>query len=185
MSSAHLFETDRLIARPWTLEDAEGAHVLYSDPEVVRYIGGVVNADLEATRAQLREILARTETLPAGMGSFPLLDRATGEQIGTGMLKPLPDADNQRTEDIEVGWHVARKHWGKGFATEAGRGMLRYGFVDFELDVLHAVVDAPNAASHAVARRIGMQHVGTTEAYYGHELEHYVLRRSDWLETAG
>ena len=74
------------------------------------------------------------------------------------------------------------RHWGRGYATEAGRALLRHGFVTLGLAELHAVVEEPNAASHAVARRIGLRDAGTTAAYYGRELRHYLLRRGEWAE---
>ncbi|MCP3915886.1 MAG: GNAT family N-acetyltransferase [bacterium] len=175
-----MFETQRLRARSWTLDDAEQAHVMYGDPEVVRHIGGDLRESVDATRELLALILERTPTLPAGMGSFPLALRETGEIVGAALIKPLPDDDGKRTEDIEIGWHLARCHWGNGYATEAGRALLEKGFIELDLPILHAVVEEPNAASHVVARRLGMNDEGMTDAYYGSVLRHYVLHRSDW-----
>ena len=175
-----IFETERLYARPWTLEDAEAAFVMYGDPEVTRYIGGHTKADVEETRELLVAVLERAKGMPAGMGSFPLIEKASGELVGTALIKPLPDAAKQPTADIEIGWHLARRHWGKGFATEAGRALLRYGFVDLDLDTIHVVVEPPNEASLRVARRIEVEPTGRTDAYYGLDLEHFALTREAW-----
>lgn len=67
---------------------------------------------------------------------------------------------------------------GKGYASEMGRALLALGFHEHPADVLHAVVEPPNEPSMAVARRIGMEHVGRTARYYGLELEHLVARRA-------
>lgn len=155
---------------------------MYGDPEVVRYIGNDLRESVDSTRELLGLILERAPTLPKGMGSFPLVLRETGEIVGAGLIKPLPDSDGERTDDIEIGWHLVRRHWGHGYATEAGLALLEWGFVELDLPVLHAVVDEPNTASHAVARRLGMNDVGTTDAYYGHVLRHYVLEREEWGE---
>ncbi len=175
-----IFETERCFARLWSLDDAQAAFTMYGDPEVMRYLGNETKADVEETRTLLEEVLERAERLPAGMGSFPLIERASAELVGTALIKPLPDAEKQWTDDIEIGWHLARKHWGKGLATEMGRALLRYGFVELDIPVLHAVVETPNEASLQVARRIGMNAVERTQAYYGRELEHFVLTREEW-----
>jgi RimJ/RimL family protein N-acetyltransferase len=175
-----IFETERLFTRPWALDDAETAFTIYGDPEVMRYLGGNPKADVDETRKMIEEVLERVARMPAGMGSFPLIERESGEQVGTALIKPLPDADKQLTDDIEIGWHLARRHWGKGFATEMGRALLRYGFTELDIELLHAVVEPPNEPSQKVARRIGMKPVGRTHDYYGLELEHFVLAQEDW-----
>jgi ribosomal-protein-alanine N-acetyltransferase len=171
------FETERLIARTWSLDDAEAAFEMYGDPDVVRFIGGHLQESVATTRELLDAIRARATILPAGMGSFPLVRRDTGELVGTALIKPLPGGDEQPTDDIEIGWHLARRHWGNGYATEAGRALLRRAFDDLELRRIHAVVEPANDASHAVARRLGMSDLGTTDAYYGRTLRHYALDR--------
>ncbi len=179
-----IFETERLRARPWSLDDAPTAFTIYGDPEVMRYIGGEAKKDLEETHALIESVLERAKNLPAGMSSYPLIEKASGEQVGTGLIKPLPDAEKRFTDDIEIGWHLGRRHWGKGFATEAGRALLRYGFIELDLEIIHAVVDPPNTASIRVTERIGMEAVGRTEAYYGLELEHFVLTRDAWARAS-
>lgn len=173
-------ETERLRGRPWKLEDAEAAFRMYGDPQVVRYIGTPLEASVETTRALLAKVIERQATLPSGMGGVALILKSSDELIGVALIKALPDGEGEPTEDIEIGWHLARRHWGQGYATEAGCGLLRHGFEELGLDELHAVVEEPNQASHAVARRLGMRDVGTTDAYYGRELRHYLMPRTSW-----
>ncbi len=173
--------TERLRLRGWRLEDAPAAFEMYGDPEVVRHIGGQVQPSVEAARELLETIVERASILPPGMGSFPVELRATGEVIGTALLKPLPGVDGLQTEDVEIGWHLVRRQWGHGYATEFGAALLDHGFGTLALPVLHAVVAPANTASHAVACRIGMRAVGTTARYYGGTtLEHYRLERAEW-----
>ena len=81
------------------------------------------------------------------------------------------------TEDIEVGWHLHPDSWGHGYATEAARGAVERGLAA-GLDEIYAVVSPGNAASMAVARRLGMASIGRhTNWYGGEELETFVLRR--------
>lgn len=170
----------RLEARVWSLDDAAAAHELYGDPQVVRHIGNELMADVSATRALLERVLVKCAGYPDGMGGWPLWLKGSDELVGVALLKPLPDGDGVPTDDIEIGWHLARSRWGQGYATEAGRALLAWGFEGLDLPVLHAVVEAPNQASCAVARRLGMDDRGTSDAWYGLELRHFALERDTW-----
>lgn len=176
-----VFETPRLIARPWRLEDAEAGLALYSDPEVVRFIGMDPILTVDGMLDMLRRIQQRNEMFPRGMGGFATFERETGELVGNLLLKPLPGVSGSLTFDIEIGWHLRQSHWGRGFASEGGRGLLRYGFETLGLDRLHAVVEPPNFRSVNVAKAIGLIHDGQTQRYYsGIELEHFQLDKAEW-----
>jgi ribosomal-protein-alanine N-acetyltransferase len=176
-----VFETQRLFARVWQLDDAEAAFRIYGDPEVTRYIGGHTEPDLDAMVTKLEFLIERNRNLPEGHGSFSLILKQTDEIVGAALLKELPNADSAPSGDIEIGWHLARCHWKQGFATEAGFALLEHGF-QLGLSELHAVVDSPNTASRRVAERLGMRHVGQSTRYYGGVVvEHFVLSRAEWL----
>jgi RimJ/RimL family protein N-acetyltransferase len=114
-------------------------------------------------------------------GAFALVERATGGLVGTGLLKPLPDAEGKNTEDIEIGWHLARRHWGRGLATEAGRALATRGFERLSVDALNIVIHPGNERSVTVAKRLGAAFRGRTTRYYGEELELFQLQRDPWL----
>lgn len=157
--------SDRLVYRTFRLDDAAAALPIYSDPEVVRYLSGQTTDTAEDMRQQLVEVAERRASYPRGMGGWAMVLEA--EIIGTALLKPLPDRDYRQTDDIEVGWHLRRDKWGQGLATEAGRRLLQYAAEELGLTTVYAVVDSPNTASMRVAERLGMTHVGQTDAYYG------------------
>ncbi|HEU0132037.1 MAG TPA: GNAT family N-acetyltransferase [Mycobacteriales bacterium] len=168
-----VFETERLRAREWTTGDAEAAFEIYRDPEVVRYLGSVPQPveSVEAMRARIEGWLERNAaTRDRGMGVWALETR-DGTLLGMTLLKPLPDA-----EEVEVGWHLGRAFWGHGYATEGARGAIGYGFETVGLDTVYAVIVAENAASLAVARRLGMTYEGPTDRYYGRTLELFSMR---------
>lgn len=172
------FETERLVGRAFDPDaDAEKALVIYGDPEVTKWIGGETIADLAAMKKRLEMGRDRWATLgpPYCLAASYLKDGET--LVGAGLLKPLPDANGKWTEDIEVGWHLARAHWGHGYATEIGRAIVQRGFEHLDVDVLHAVVDPGNDRSERVAERCGLRRVGTTDAYYGKTLTHFVIER--------
>ena len=101
------FETERLIARPWRLDDADvsAAYRMYSDPEVMRFLGrngaSDVVTSLEEQRERLEKFEERYRTLPELQGWFvnPLELKATQEVVGVILLQPLPDANDVYTSD--------------------------------------------------------------------------------------
>lgn len=170
------FHTPRLSLEPWSLDHAAEAATIYGDPEVMRYIGdGKVFDTPGAMRARLTEVLQRNERWKGQMGSWPFREKETGTLVGAVLLKPIPDH-----EEIEVGWHLARQAWGNGYATEAGRAAIDYGFNTLLLEEIWAVVDLENERSKNVCRRLGMTHLGQTDRYYGRTLELFVIRPNQW-----
>jgi RimJ/RimL family protein N-acetyltransferase len=169
-----IFETDRLRARPWTTSESDvaDAFAMYSDPEVSRFIRDAPEESLESQRALLERVIQRYRELGGGYGFWAVEEKASGRIVGASMVKPVPGH-----EHIEVGWHLARPAWGKGYATEAARGAIAYGFEKLGLERIVAVVHPDNARSLAVARRLGMAHTGRIHAY-DQELELFVLERN-------
>ena len=182
MSEVPFFQTPRLVARHWSMDIAEQALTIYGDPEVTKFLWGQHYRSLDEMKEKIEWIMERNTKFAEGLGSFPVFLRESGQMVGTALIKNLPDNEENFTSDIEIGWHLARRHWGKGFATEFGRALLQIGFEHLDLDVLHAVVDLENEASKNVARRLGMRHLGQTTRYYsGDAIEHFVLDKSEWL----
>ena len=191
------FETPRLTLRPYNPDsddDVADAYAMYADPEVVRYLSGQVVPDLETQRSRLRERRAFYATLNNGTGVWAIVPRATGRVVGTALLKQLPHSTPDfehgtaashaftsstnpadLTDDVEVGWHLARAHWGHGYATEAALALVDYGFAALNLDTVYAVVNPANAASIRVTRRLGMTPLGRTRKYYNAEVELFLL----------
>jgi ribosomal-protein-alanine N-acetyltransferase len=192
-------ETDRLILRRYDVDseaDVADSFAIYSHPEVVRFLSGSPVLDLEAHRARLRERTRFFDALNDGTGYWAMVERETGTVVGTLILKRLPrsDADfltsdeprrpcpklNDPTvlsEDHEIGWHLLPARWGRGYVTEGASALVRYGFEQLKLPVLHAMVDSANARSIAVTKRLGMTHCGQSRAYYNAVVEHFVLPR--------
>lgn len=170
------FHTQRLTLECWSLDHAAEAATIYGDPEVMRYIGdGKVFDTPDVMRTRIGETLQRNRRWKGRMGSWPFREKETGALVGAVLLKPIPDH-----EEIEVGWHLARKAWGNGYATEAGRAAIDYGFNTLKLEEIWAVVDLENERSKSVCRRLGMAHLGRTNRYYGRVLELFVIRPNQW-----
>jgi [ribosomal protein S5]-alanine N-acetyltransferase len=173
------FETERLIARDWNIErDVEAAFAMYGDPEVMRFLGSSpqVVPNLEEQRTRLATLIQRYAERKDGVGAWALEEKNTGEVIGTLLVKYLPDAEGNPTSDLEIGWHLRRSAWGKGYAMEAGIAGARYAFEVVGAPVLYAVIYKENVRSIAVAQRIGMIRRGPTDKYYGVTVELFELR---------
>lgn len=169
---ATIFETARLIARQWApKEDAEQAFEMYGDPVVTRFIGSQVEPNVGATCARLQRYAALND----GNGSLALVEKQSARIVGTIFIMQLPDNNGQPTPDYQVGWHLRQASWGKGYATEAARAAIEYGFNVLRLPVLYAVVNPANRASLRVTQRLGMTRMGRTNKYYGETLELFGL----------
>lgn len=184
----NLLETERLIIRSWIPErDAEQAFVMYSDAEVTHFLGKASRpASIESQRQRLIEGIERTHRRNNGTGSWAIVEKETTTIVGTILLLQLPDKAGLPTQDYEVGWHLRRASWGKGYATEAGRVMLNYGFSVLNLPVISAVVKPENHASIRVTERLGMKPIGRTNKYYGIELLLFQLDApEEWRGSRG
>jgi RimJ/RimL family protein N-acetyltransferase len=164
---AVIFETERLIAREWSLDDAEAAFLIYGDPLVWQYLpGGQPDLRIEETRTRLERRIALYDEMP-GFGVWTLIERDTGELVGTILLLRL---DN--TDEYEVGYHLRRDRWGQGYATEAAAGAIAYGFDKMGLTRVVGVTDPENIASQRVLEKCGLVrdgerfHFGMTVAYF-------------------
>lgn len=164
-----LLETERLIIRRWIPEiDAEQVFEIYGDAEVMRYIGtGKTEASVETQRQSLEAAIERyNQSDNTTTGAWAIVEKQSTTVVGTILLKQLPDINRQPTQDYEVGWHLRKASWGKGYATEAAREIINYGFNILQLPVIYAVVKPENHASVKVTQRLGMKPLGITNQYY-------------------
>ena len=145
--------TRRLALRNWEEKDRDLFHEINSDPLVMEFFPFLRSrAQSDELFERLRGIIAQT-----GLGFFALADRQTDTALGfcglsrTAKLEPfVPDGA------VEIGWRLARRHWGRGYITEAAERLLEFGFAEKGLDEIVSFAVADNARSIAVMRRIGM-----------------------------
>ncbi|MGE5829179.1 MAG: GNAT family N-acetyltransferase [Micromonosporaceae bacterium] len=170
-----VYETERLVVRPWTHDGAEldRLYDIYSRWEVSGWLGAnpKVLESRELAPAIVDRWLERSRPDQC-FGVWAVQVRQTGVVAGTVLLVPLPDGDGE----IEVGWHFHPDSWGHGYATEAARGAIEHGFAH-GLTEVYAVVRPDNARSLAVCRRLGMTPLGPTQRWYGVPLEAFRLER--------
>jgi RimJ/RimL family protein N-acetyltransferase len=121
-----------------------------ADPEVREHLGDLL------TREQADASVARYEAAfeAHGFGWFAVEVPATGEFIGFAGLDRIDEG--LPFTGVEIGWRLARSAWGKGYATEAARAVLAFGFETLGLPEILALTTVGNVRSQAVMRRIGM-----------------------------
>jgi RimJ/RimL family protein N-acetyltransferase len=166
--------TERLVLRPWRPDDegdVAAAYDMYRRDEVARFLGRTPRADrdVDDARDRLERYDALSTRVGEGLGVCAITAGDDGP-VGTAMLKNLPDAEGVLTDDVEIGWHLHPDVWGRGYATEAASALLEQGW-SIGLGEIHAVAYADNAPSLAVMHRIGMTRQGTTDRWYGVEME--------------
>lgn len=175
-------ETDRLKLRQWRDSDLPVFAQLNADPEVMKYFPALLSE--EESNSLAREIKSRISKNGWGFWALEKLD--TGEFIGfTGLNEPSYEIPV--TPCIEIGWRLARQHWGQGYATEAAKACLAITFNTLHLTEVYSFTSLPNLKSRTVMERIGMIN---TNRNFEHPMvplenplrEHclYVITRDRW-----
>jgi RimJ/RimL family protein N-acetyltransferase len=144
--------TERLLLRRWRESDLEPWGALNADPEVREYLGDVL------TREQSDAAVAafQSEFDQRGYGWWAVEVQATGEFVGFAGLDDVEP--RMPVTGVEIGWRLARSSWGRGYATEAARAVLTFGFETLGLPEIFAITAAGNVRSQAVMQRLGMTH---------------------------
>jgi len=180
--------TPRLRLRGWRLRDLEPFAAINADPVVMEHFVDVQTAD-ESNRFVTERIAADFAALGWGTWAVDRLD--TGEFVGmVGLLSQTYPA--AFTPCVEVGWRLAPGQWGQGFATEAARRSMTFGFESGGLVDIVSTTAVVNARSQAVMVRLGMTRDPAGDFDHprvptGHRVERHVLYRMSrrrWHELA-
>lgn len=148
-----VFETPRLVLRQFTIKDAPLILALNSDPEVVKYVHEpVLKTEEQATKIITDIILPQYKN---NLGRWAIHTKAENEFIGWCGLKYRPDL-----EEIDLGYRLMQKAWGRGYATEVAKYSLDHGFKDLQLQLITARAHIENHASIKVLEKIGMNFIG-------------------------
>jgi RimJ/RimL family protein N-acetyltransferase len=169
----------RFALRSWTLHpaDVDALFDMYSRADVRRYIGdGRVMRD----RAEAVAMVERWQAGASGALGVWAIESPDDGLLGSILLKHIPwsaDAAEPGTpEDIEIGWHLHPRAWGRGYATAAASAVLADAWAAGIPRVV-AVTNPANAASQHVCARLGMRRLGRSTKYYDTECELFELAR--------
>jgi RimJ/RimL family protein N-acetyltransferase len=172
--------TDRLVLRPWQVDDAPAALRAYGDEEVARWLSPAMDQvnDEGGMRLVLQQWIAEDTRMLTPAGRWAIELREGGGLIGGATLLPLAPDD-----EYEMGWQLERTHWGSGYATEAGMAVAQWAFAQ-GLEQVIALVRPTNSRAAATVRRLGMEWVGETEKYHQLRLQEFRLRPADIADGA-
>jgi len=178
-----IMETKRLLLRRFTESDVDNLVNLDGDPEVMRFING--------GRAVSRDVI-QGETLPRflrayerfeGFGVWAAIEKSTGQFVGWFEFYPWKDVS---PEEVELGYRLRKSAWGKGYATEGSRALIRKGFTELGVQRVVAETMAVNAASRRVMEKAGLRYVRTFHQEWPDRIEgdehgdvEYALTKAD------
>jgi [ribosomal protein S5]-alanine N-acetyltransferase len=144
-----ILSTPRLILREFTADDVDALALVVSDPETMKHYPAPMD------RAGVEAWIARNmrRYVEHGHGLWAMVLKSTGEMIGDCGLT-VQDVDGKN--EIEIGYHVRRDHWGQGLATEAARACRDFGFARLPVERLVSIIRPENLPSRRVAEKNGM-----------------------------
>jgi len=170
----------RVLLRSWRAEDLDSFAALNADPAVTEFLAGPRSR--EASAEMIARLQAGIDERGWGLWAVDVGGRCIGF---TGIT--YPRFESHFTPCVEVGWRLAREAWGHGYATEAARVALAFGFAVLNLAEIVAFTAVGNARSRRVMERIGMSHDPADDFDHpqlpGHPLQRHVLYRlvrKDW-----
>jgi [ribosomal protein S5]-alanine N-acetyltransferase len=148
-----IFQTPRLILRQFTGEDAPLLLALNSDPEIVKYVHELpLETEEQAKKILIDIILPQYKN---NLGRWAIHIKENNEFIGWCGLKYRPELD-----EMDLGYRLMQKAWGKGYATEAAQHTLDHGFRSLHLKLITGKAHIENIASIKVLEKIGMNFIG-------------------------
>ncbi|HEY0022877.1 MAG TPA: GNAT family N-acetyltransferase [Longimicrobium sp.] len=169
--------TSRLVLRPWRDDDLAPFAALNADPRVMEFFPAVLSrAESDGPVARIRRHVEAH-----GFGLWAVEVPGVAPFIGFVGLMTVPPA-LPFSPAVEVGWRLAHEHWGRGYATEAGRAAVEFGFGVLGVPEIVSFTAEQNRPSRAVMERLGMTHSPADDFEHpsipaGHALRRHVLYR--------
>lgn len=154
----YLFTSKRLGFRNWIDSDLSKMSTINSDAEVMKYFPST------QTTKQTHQFVSRMQNqfTASGFCYFAVDTLEINDFIGfIGISEQTYEADF--TPCIDIGWRLAKKHWGQGYATEGANRVLDYAFNDLKITKILSIAPVVNNASESVMKKIGMQKVKNFE----------------------
>jgi ribosomal-protein-alanine N-acetyltransferase len=160
-------ETERLLLRELLLSDVDGMFEMDSNPNVHRFVGKKPLTNIDESRDQIEKI--QEQYKKNGIGRWAVILKETNEFIGWSGIKLISAEINKHQNFYEIGYRFIEKHWGKGYATEAGKAFVDYAFNEMKVEALYAYADEGNENSRKILEKLGLRYINSFE--YENELE--------------
>ena len=173
----HPLRSERLSLIDLVDDDFTATYAMDSDALVMRYIGGAEARPFDEYHAFITQRLGLW--VSEGFHMWAMRLHGNDEFLGWVMLKPIRD-----TPHVEVGYRMPQSSWGKGYASEATRTVLDYGFNVVGLNEITAVTHPDNAASQHVLTKCGLNRDGTLNYNGGGEIPFFRLTKTDYKKLS-
>ncbi len=173
-----LVETERLRLRELTMDDVDNLQGIFSDPEAMRYYPSTF--DIARTQQWIQWNLDSYQT--NGYGLWALEDKHTGEFLGECGITVQ---NVEGTSEDEIGYHVLRKQWNKGYASEAAVACRDFAFSVLNKERLISWMIPDNLPSRRVAEKIGMTLEKEVVNNRGTDSVVYAISKADWFQLKG
>ncbi|MDQ6471084.1 GNAT family N-acetyltransferase [Flavobacterium sp. LHD-80] len=154
-------ETERLLLRQLQMSDVDGMFELESNPNVHLYVGNKPITDIDQSRAYIEFVNQQYKDF--GTGRWAVILKETNEFIGWSGIKFITHEINNHQNFYEIGYRFIEKHWGKGYATEAGKAFIDHAFNEMKVDAVYAYADEGNTNSRKILEKLGLQFVNSFE----------------------
>jgi RimJ/RimL family protein N-acetyltransferase len=187
-------ETERMVLRRFTEADVDFLFELDSDPAVMRYLSGGTPTPREVIEREILPRFLRSYEPLDGFGYWAAVEKGSGEFLGWFGFRPANGTD---LNEVHLGYRLRQAAWGRGYATEGARSLIRKGFAELGVQRVVATTYEHNLASRRVMEKAGLRLVRSYRltpadllaagTYYatsedvwdGDEVE-FALEKSDW-----
>lgn len=151
-----IFETNRLILRPWCEDDAEALYQQAKDPQVGPPAGWPVHTSVENSREIIKTVLSEKEVYAVCLkNDIP---------IGSIVLHLVPHTDmTNRSDECELGYWIGREYWGRGLIPEASQAILAHAFGELGMRAVWCGHYEGNIKSRRVQEKLGFEYHHSTE----------------------
>ncbi|MBF0194550.1 MAG: GNAT family N-acetyltransferase [Magnetococcales bacterium] len=171
----YLIETDRLLLRELSLDDLVPLTEILSDPAVMKYsVGGIYNE--EKTKTFLEWCFKCYKS--HGNGPLALMEKSSSQLIGFCGISPEKVKEK---EEVKLGYRLAKKYWGKGFATESSIGILNDAFRNQNKESVIVIINPEHIVSLKVAKKVGFKDFVSC-VFHEQKVHLYRLNYSQWIQ---
>lgn len=151
-----ILESKNLIYKPMCLEDAVALFEMDKNPNVHKYLWQKPILDIKEVYDYIE--MVNKQYITNKIGRFSTFLKETNELIGWTGIKYVNDhVENGNTNFYDYGYRLNEKFWNKGFATEASRTWLNYGFNEMKIEEMNAYTHSENGASNHVLQKVGFK----------------------------
>jgi RimJ/RimL family protein N-acetyltransferase len=182
-------ETERLVLRQFTMSDLNNLADLDADPDVMRFITGGLATSRDEIKDNLLPGFMAWYRRPGGYGCWAADQKSTGAFLGWFRFHPRPRGPHG---EIVLGYRLRHAAWGKGYATEGSRALMRKGFTELGARRVVAETMAVNLASRRVLEKSGLNVVRIFHQPWPYRVDgrelgdvEYAVSKDEWEQENG